>query len=289
MLMALSEQRLSTSFSKTAAKTTKGIVGLSNYLLKPLYWLYERRLETALEHSNAPLPKHIGMVLDGNRRFARQSGFELQLGHEMGASKAEEVLEWCLELDINHITMWVFSTDNKGRSDEELQYLFKLFKHEAERMIANPRIHDNKVRVKIIGDIADFPEDTRGALIELEEKTADYDQMLLNIAIGYGGREEITHAVQKLLKEKLQQGERLEDVVDDLSPDEIGQYLYTAGTPDPDFVIRTSGEIRLSGFLLWQTAYSEYYFCDVFWPSFRRLDFLRALRNYQDRERRFGK
>ncbi len=287
--MALSEYAIPTSFSKTAAKTTKGLIGLSNYVLKPLYWLYERRLEDALERSNAALPKHIGMVLDGNRRFARQSGLELQLGHEMGASKAEEVLEWCLKLGINHITMWVFSTDNKGRSEEELNYLFKLFKHEAERMIANPRIHSNKVRVKIIGDIADFPEDTREALKELEEKTADYDQMLLNIAIGYGGREEITHAVQDLLREKLDQGKQLKDVVDDLSPDEIGRYLYTAGTPDPDFVIRTSGEIRLSGFLLWQTAYSEYYFCDVFWPSFRRLDFLRALRNYQARDRRFGK
>jgi len=287
--MAISNQTFPTSFSKTATKATKGLINVSNYLLQPLYWLYERRLESALERSNAALPKHIGMVLDGNRRFARQSGFELQLGHEMGASKAEEVLEWCLELGINHVTMWVFSTDNKGRSDEELQYLFKLFKHEAERMIANPRIHSNKVRVKIIGDIADFPEDTREALKDLEEQTAAYDQMLLNIAIGYGGREEITHAVQKLLKEKLSQGEELEDVVNDLSPDEIGRYLYTAGTPDPDFVIRTSGEIRLSGFLLWQTAYSEYYFCDVFWPSFRRLDFLRALRNYQARERRFGK
>lgn len=287
--MAISNQTLPTSFLKTVTRTTKGVIDLSNYLLKPLYWLYERRLESALEQSNAALPKHIGMVLDGNRRFARKSGYELKLGHELGASKAEEVLEWCLELGINHVTMWVFSTDNKGRSEEELQYLFKLFKHEAERMVANPRIHSNKVRVKIIGNIEDFPEETRAALIELEEQTADYDQMLLNIAIGYGGREEITHAVQRLLKEKLSQGEELEDVVNDLSPDEIGQYLYTAGTPDPDFVIRTSGEIRLSGFLLWQTAYSEYYFCDVFWPSFRRLDFLRALRNYQARERRFGK
>lgn len=287
--MAISNQTFPTSFSKTATKATKGLIDVSNHLLKPLYWLYERRLENALKRSNAALPKHIGMVLDGNRRFARKEGFELQLGHEMGASKAEEVLEWCLELDINHITMWVFSTDNKGRSDDELQYLFKLFKHEAERMVANPRIHSNKVRVKIIGDIADFPEDTRDALTELEEKTADYDQMLLNIAIGYGGRQEITHAVQKLLKDKFSQGKALEDVANDLSPDEIGRYLYTAGTPDPDFVIRTSGEIRLSGFLLWQTAYSEYYFCDVFWPSFRRLDFLRALRNYQARDRRFGK
>ncbi|MEZ4630608.1 MAG: polyprenyl diphosphate synthase [Deinococcales bacterium] len=276
------------ALKKRMVKTGKAILDGWHMLSEPLYWLYEKRLHREVTQSGLALPKHIGMILDGNRRFAKQAGLGLDYGYDMGASKAEEVLEWCLELGIHHVTMWIFSTENHKRSLEEKDTLFKLFKREAEKMLANPRLHENRVKVKLIGDIKDFPQDVQEALMRLEEKTKDYDAMLLNIAVGYGGREEITYAVRHWLEHNLQAGKSLEEVKNTLSPEVIERYLYTAGSPDPDFVIRTSGEIRLSGFLLWQSAYSEYYFCDVFWPSFRRLDFLRALRNFQARQRRFG-
>ena len=260
---------------------------LWNFWNAPLYWLYERRLLKAVK--SAPLPRHLGMILDGNRRFARQSGLPISKGHELGASKAEEVLDWCLELNISHITMWIFSTENKNRSTKEVNNLFELFEEQALRMARSSRLHQHKVKVKIIGELKHFPASLQQAFYNLEHVTEGYNQRWLNIAVGYGGREEITHAVRRLLKEKSDKGENLEMLAETLTAQEIEKYLYTAGTPDPDFVIRTSGEIRLSGFLLWQAAYSEYYFCDVFWPSFRKLDFLRALRDFQARERRFGK
>lgn len=255
---------------------------------KPLYWLYERRLLRVVQ-ANERLPNHIGIIMDGNRRFAKTIGMDVRSGHDYGASKAREVLDWCLELGIKHVTLWGFSTENKGRKPEEVAHLHSLFAQQAKELINDERLHNNKVQVRVIGDIGDFPADTKKALSAMEEATATYDGMQLNIALGYGGREEIISAVQRLLHDKSDTAMSLEDLVNSINADEIGQYLYTAGTPDPDFVIRTSGEVRLSGFLLWQTAYSEFYFCDAFWPSFRKLDFLRALRHFQARERRFGK
>lgn len=257
-------------------------------LSQPLYWLYGGRLEREVRVGGR-LPNHIGLILDGNRRFARAAGMAKNLGHTLGAHKAYEVLEWCLELGIPHITLWVFSTDNKGRDAEEVGHLLQLFAGEAAKMVHDPRIHKNRVRIKMIGRLEDFPEAVRDNLRRLEQATESYDGLLLNIAIGYGGREEIAESVRRLLRAKAAQGASLEELAASLSVDDIGQNLYTAGFPDPDFIIRTSGEVRLSGFLLWQSAYSEYYFCDVNWPGFRKVDFLRALRSFQDRERRFGK
>jgi short-chain Z-isoprenyl diphosphate synthase len=227
--------------------------------------------------------------LDGNRRFARSMGLEAGRGHDLGAHKAYEVLEWCLELGIPHVTIWVFSSDNKSRDPEEVAGLLELFAREAKKMVADERIHRNRVRIKMIGQTEDFPEKVRDNLRELEEATQSYDGLLLHVAIGYGGREEITDAVRKHLRNQLEQGTPLEELINTLSVADIDAQMYTAGTPDPDFIIRTSGEIRLSGFLLWQSAYSEYYFCDAYWPSFRRMDFLRAIRSFQNRERRYGK
>ncbi len=263
-------------------------LNLWHVVTKPLYWLYERRLLRAVE-ANGRLPRHLGLILDGNRRYAKTLGIDLAEGHTLGARKAREVIEWCLELGIYHVTLWVFSTDNKGRDPQEVAHLLRLFAQEATAMSQDQRVHKHGVRVKLIGNIGAFPDDVQDALRHLEEVTQHYDQALVNVAIGYGGREEITHAVRELLRHKDADDEDLASVAESLTADEIGQHLYTAGTPDPDFVIRTSGEVRLSGFLLWQTAYSEYYFCDVFWPSFRRVDFLRALRDFQARERRFGR
>ncbi|WP_245900887.1 isoprenyl transferase [Deinococcus yavapaiensis] len=256
-------------------------------VLGPLYWWYERRVERRVKVGR--MPQHLGLILDGNRRFARTLGVESKIGHDLGAHKAYEVLEWCLELGIPHVTLWVFSNDNKSRDDLEVTHLLRLFAQEAAKMVHDPRIHKNRVRIKMIGHIEDFPEEVRDNLRNLEKVTEAYDGLLLNIAIGYGGREEITEAVRKLLREAAEQGLTLQQLANELKVPHIGAHMYTNESPDPDFIIRTSGEVRLSGFLLWQSAYSEYYFCDVYWPGFRKVDFLRALRSYQKRDRRFGK
>lgn len=265
----------------------RGALGVVSALTKPLYWLYERRLLRAVKGSEY-LPRHIGIIMDGNRRFARAIGMDLAAGHDYGATKAREVLDWCLELGIRHVTLWGFSTENRSRAPDEVAHLHRLFGQQARELLTDERLHANKVRVKVIGDIQDFPEEAKGALREMEEATARYDGMQVNVALGYGGREEIVAAVRNLLSEKAAAGEDLAAAAEELNAEEIGRHLYTAGSPDPDFVIRTSGEVRLSGFLLWQSAYSEFYFCDAFWPDFRKLDFLRAVRSFQARERRFG-
>lgn len=268
-------------------KPKLGALTLLNRLSYPLYWLYERMLESGLQRGS--LPQHVGVIMDGNRRFARRFDVDVKAGHDYGAEKAQEFLDWCLELGIPHVTIWGFSSENRGRDDQEVAHLHELFYRQATSLLDDPRLHRNRVRVRIIGDIEDFPDKARKALRTIEEATREYDGLNLNLALGYGGREEIVSAVRKLLKSKADEGTSLEDIAEQLEADEIGKHLYTAGLPDPDFVIRTSGEIRLSGFLLWQTAYSEFYFCEAFWPDFRKVDFLRALRNFQARDRRFGK
>ncbi len=263
------------------------LLTLWDNLNKPLYWFYEQQLLREIKH-NTKLPHHIGIIMDGNRRFAKAIGLDSKMGHDYGAGKAREVLDWCLELGIKHVTIWGFSSENTSRNPEEVAHLFSIFAREAKALLTDTRIHTNHVRVKVIGNIEDFPEDTKEALRNMEKATETYQGLLLNLALGYGGREEIVAAVRKFLHTHANTHE-VHELIDQVTPDAIGKYLYTAGIPDPDFVIRTSGEIRLSGFLLWQTAYSEFYFCDAYWPSFRKVDFLRALRNFQERERRFGK
>lgn len=275
--------------STAGSRRVKRAYGAWNSLTKPLYWLYERRLLHAIQGGEGRLPRHIGIIMDGNRRFARTAGLDLKIGHDYGATKAREVLDWCLELGIQHVTLWGFSNENRGRAPEEVAHLHSLFGEQAKELLHDTRLHRNRVRVRIIGDIEDFPQGAKDALKAMEEATADYGGMHLNVALGYGGREEIVTAVRKLLAEKAEHGEDLHSLADGLEAEEIGRHLYTAGIPDPDFVIRTSGEVRLSGFLLWQTAYSEFYFCDAFWPEFRKVDFLRAIRDFQARERRFGR
>lgn len=270
------------------APRVRRALGIVNGLSRPLYWLYERRLLRAVTTTGS-LPRHIGIIMDGNRRFARANGVAVAAGHDHGATKAREVLDWCLELNIRHVTLWGFSTENRGRSSAEIDHLHRLFGQQARELLSDDRLHKNQVRVRVIGDIDDFPDEAKASLRAMEEATKDYAGMQVNIALGYGGREEIVSAVRKLLLEKAARGEDLEAAAAELGADAIGRHLYTAGSPDPDFVIRTSGEVRLSGFLLWQTAYSEFYFCDAFWPDFRKLDFLRAVRSFQARERRFGR
>ena len=256
--------------------------------LRPIYWLYERRLLAGVRQCGV-LPNHIGVIMDGNRRFARSSGLDVSQGHDFGANKAREVLDWCLELGIKHVTLWGFSTENRGRDETEVAHLYSLFAQQAKELVQDPRLHRHRVRVRVIGNIDDFPEGVKQALYEMERATESYGDMHLNVALGYGGREEIVTAVKKLLRDRGDPAMSIDELAEHVSAEAIQRHLYTAGCPDPDFVIRTSGEVRLSGFLLWQTAYSEFYFCDAFWPSFRKIDFLRAIRSFQARERRLGR
>ncbi|HJP99497.1 MAG TPA: polyprenyl diphosphate synthase [Rhodanobacteraceae bacterium] len=260
---------------------------LLRLLLYPAYRWYEHAL--ARQVTEGRVPAHIGLILDGNRRFARGMGLEATLGHQYGVNKLREVLEWCLDLDVRHVTLYVFSTENFGRPTAEVECLLDLFVRESARLLQEPRMKSGRVRVKIIGQRDRLPEKVVAASEALELSTAGHDGMLLTIALAYSGRQEITDAVKSLLANAAAGGRSLEEVAAGLKTEEIERYLYTEGMPDPDFIIRTSGEQRLSGFLIWQAAYSEFYFCDVLWPAFRRIDFLRAVRTYQRRNRRYGR
>jgi short-chain Z-isoprenyl diphosphate synthase len=246
-----------------------------------VYRLYARRVEDRIDHARSP--KHIGVILDGNRRWARASGGTTEQGHRAGADKIHELLGWCEETDVEVVTLWLLSTDNLGRPEEELLPLLAIIEATVRGLAA-----DGRWRVHHVGQLDLLPARTQRVLKEAEEKAGDVDGILVNVAVGYGGRQEITDAVRSLLADRAARGARLEDVAGTLTVEDIAEHLYTRGQPDPDLVIRTSGEQRLSGFMLWQSAHSEYYFCEVFWPAFRKVDFLRALRDYAARHRRYG-
>jgi short-chain Z-isoprenyl diphosphate synthase len=256
-------------------------------LSKILYRLYQRRL--LAEIGRGKLPQHIGLILDGNRRYARSIGLrDIIDGHRRGAQKLEEVLNWCEELDIRMVTIWILSTENLQRPPEELDGLLGLIEHKMRDTATDPKIHAKRMRIRAIGKLEILPESLRAAIRQAEEATREYDRFCLNVAVGYGGRQEIVDAVQSLLRERQAQGMDLGRAIAEVTADNVSKYVYTYDLPDPDLIIRTSGELRLSGFLLWQSAYSEFYFCDAYWPAFRRIDLLRAIRSYQQRERRFG-
>jgi len=249
-----------------------------------VYWLYEKWLLNSIK--NGPIPKHVALILDGNRRWARSKGMAHTFGHRVGADVAEKVLEWCLDLKIQTVTLYVLSTENLKRSQEELSEILRLIKERAEKLVNDPRIHRNRVRVTVIGRRQLIPDDVRRALERLEETTKEYDNYFLNIAVAYGGRAEIVDAAKRIAL-KVKEGHLS---VEDIDEKVIEANLYTFGIPnsDPDLIIRTSGEERISNFLLWQSAYSELVFLDIFWPEFRKIDLLRTIRTYQRRNRRFG-
>jgi short-chain Z-isoprenyl diphosphate synthase len=252
-----------------------------------IYRLYERRL---LEQVRAlPLPRHIGIILDGNRRFGRQR--KLTSPHEVysaGAQKLDDLLDWCVDLKLGAITLWVLSTDNFDRRPEEISGILSALEHKLALLAEDPQIHQKRICVRAIGQLNLLPESTLAALRAAEAATKGYDEMYLTIAAAYGGQQEIADAVQSLLREQLTAGKTLDQVIGLVTPEVINSYLYSPHLPAPDLIIRTSGEIRLSGFLLWQSAYSEFHFTDVFWPEFRLIDFLRAIRAFQQRHRRYG-
>lgn len=252
-------------------------------LLKPVYQGYEWMLER--EVRGGKIPQHIAIIMDGNRRLAERLGLRLWEGHKLGAEKVEDVLDWCLDLGIKTVTAYAFSTENFSRPKDEVERLFDLFEEYFNRVAVDERIHKNRTRVKAIGRVERFPERVREAIKRAEEATKDYDGFHLNLAVAYGGRQEVLDAVKKIA-EKVREGSLELSAVNE---ETMSKNLYTNGLPDPDLIIRTSGEERISGFLLWQSAYSELYFCESFWPGFRKIDFLRAIRTFQQRKRRFGR
>ena len=269
-----------------------------------LYDIYERRLAARIDP--ATVPRHVGVILDGNRRWAKSMGFGAAQGHKRGADKIEEFLGWAEQMGVQVVTLWLLSTDNLSRDPAELSPLLDIIAHAVDELAETGRWS-----LRLVGAVDLLPEPLaerlRAAVVRSRPasagasesdgaaghavKTAEVEdrRMQVNIAVGYGGRQEIADAVRELLRERAAAGASLEEVAASLSEEDITEHLYTKGQPDPDLVIRTSGEQRLSGFLLWQSVHSEYYFCEVNWPAFRRVDFLRALRDFASRERRLGR
>ncbi len=248
-----------------------------------LYRLYEPLLWSQIKRG--PNPHHIGLIVDGNRRFAKGMGMAKNEGHSAGSDKLEDFLRWCWRLEIKIVTLYGFSTENYNRSDDEIDYLMDLILRKLKEFQVDPVIKTERVKIKVIGRKEDLSAEMNEEIEKVEAMTADHDRFQLNIAISYGGRAEIIDAV-KVIANEVKEG-KIE--VNDIDEQSFTKYLYTEGIRDPDLIIRTSGEERLSGFLLWQSAYSELYFTEVFWPAFRMIDFWRAIRVYQQRERRFGR
>jgi short-chain Z-isoprenyl diphosphate synthase len=250
-----------------------------------LYATYEHRLIAELDHDR--LPRHVAVLADGNRRWARTNapGQPLVAGYQAGADKLKEFVEWCDEIGIPVVTLWVLSTDNFARTGaEELEPLLSVIEQLVAGLAASRRW-----RVHVVGALDLLPPESAARLKAAEDATTDLEGMLVNIAVSYGGRHELRDAVRSLLAEEARLGTPISELAETLDIEHIAEHLYTKGQPDPDLIIRTSGEQRLSGFLMWQSAHSEFYFCEALWPDFRKVDFIRALRSYGQRERRFGR
>jgi short-chain Z-isoprenyl diphosphate synthase len=250
-------------------------------LRRVLYPAYEARVVRRLPADR--LPKHVGVMLDGNRRWAKAVGQDAGHGHRAGAANISPLLQWCEELGVEVVTLWLLSTDNLNRPAAELSELLGIIEEAVSDLASEQRW-----RLHPVGALDLLPAGTARRLKEASEQTRDVDGLIVNIAVGYGGRREIADAVRSLLSDHASRGTSIEELADTLDVEHIAEHLYTKGQPDPDLVIRTSGEQRLGGFLLWQSAHSEFYFCEAYWPDFRRVDFLRAVRAYAERERRFG-
>lgn len=248
-----------------------------------IYNVYERRLRRKLDGLRKP--RHVGVILDGNRRWAKEAGLDAAFGHRAGARKIAELLNWCAESDVEVVTLWLLSTDNLNRTSEELDALLEIITGVVDELTEPGK----PWRVRIVGALDLLPTETAAQLSAAALRTEGRSGMQVNVAVGYGGRQEITDAVRKLLQQEAEAGTSIDELAEQLSVGHIAEHLYTSGQPDPDLVIRTSGEQRLSGFMLWQSAHSEYWFCEAYWPAFRRIDFLRAMRDFAIRHRRIGR
>lgn len=256
-------------------------------MLEPIYRLYAARLEREVRAGR--LPCHVAVILDGNRRYAAERGLATHEGHAAGAEKIHEFLGWCADLGLQHVTLWLLSTDNLARDDEEIAALLQVITRAVGDLADSPDARRRRQRVSAVGALELLPEAVRQRLADAAAATADHDGLHVQVAVGYGGRQEICDAVRGLVRERAAAGDTPEAIADAVTPEAVAAHLYSSGVPDPDLVIRTSGEVRLSGFMLWQSAHAEYHFADPYWPAFRRIDFLRALRDYQQRTRRFGR
>jgi len=264
------------------------IIKIGNLFLKPAYWVYERWLWFQIK--NGPFPSHVAIIPDGNRRWARRLGLEPHVGHEYGYEKLKEVIDWLFDLNINAVTVYAMSNENcLYRPELERQHLFKIIAKGLDELISKANELCKKgVKVKVIGRLDIIPDFLKIRIKKIEELTSKNNSRILTIALCYGGRQEILDAVKKLVKDVVNGELSIENINEDI----FTKYLYTeflGSLQEPDLIIRTSGEIRISNFLLWQSAYSELYFCEAFWPEFRKIDLWRAIRSYQRRERRFGR
>lgn len=253
-------------------------------LPKVLYPLYEARLLRDLK--GVPQPKHVAIMADGNRRWAREAGFDdVSHGHRVGAAKIGEMIGWCADTEVEVVTIYLLSTENLKRSAEEVDLLFDIISDVIEHLSSM----ELDCQVRLVGHLDLLPDVVSSRMQAAAEPTKDNEGIIVNVAVGYGGRQEIVDAVQNLIRAEAAAGITAAEMASRITAESITSHLYTKGLPDPDLVIRTSGEQRLSGFLLWQSAYSEIWFTDTYWPAFRKIDFLRALRDYSQRSRRFGK
>ena len=255
---------------------------IARKFLSPVYKLYERRLLRQVR--KGPVPKHLAVIMDGNRRYAESLGLAPYEGHVVGKNTLESLSDWCRGLNIRYLTVYAFSLENFNRKDEELEPLMDLFEESFRSAGDDPRVHENKVRVRALGHRELLPDRVVEAIEYAESRTKDYRDYNYNLAVAYGGRQEIVRSVKRIAR-KIESGEISSNQVDIAM---ISENLYTGDLPDPDLILRTSGEERISNFLLWQLAYSELYFADVFWPEMRKIDFLRAIRSFQQRKRRLG-
>ena len=265
-----------------AKRLSEGSPYLSHAVAGAIRDATERQLLERIRQ--APVPKHLAIIMDGNRRFAADHGLLIAEGHVQGKDKLQELLDWCLEAGIRILTVYALSTENLSRSPDELEALMDLFEHSFRDVATDERVHRHHIRVRAFGNLKILPERVREAIRLAEQATKEYREYTYNVAIAYGGREEIVRAI-RALAEEVRDGKLTPEQIDS---EKVSSHLYTADLPDPDLVFRTSGEERISNFLLWQAAYAELYFADVMWPGLTKVDFLKAIRAFQTRQRRYG-
>lgn len=256
---------------------------MKRIFLSPLYNYYENNLKKSILKGDRP--RHIGIILDGNRRGALSLGVPLKKGYEIGSNKLEDVLDWVWDLDVKVISVWIFSTENFSRDIDQISTIMKMAEEKTKQIREDHKIHSRGVQIRYSGDRTLLNESLRDQIDQTEAATEHYKNYILNVCLAYGGRAEITSAMKKIAN--LVKNDKL--TIDQIDEDLITEHLYTNGLPDPDLIIRTSGSARLSGFLMWQSTYSELYFTDVLWPYFRKIDLFRAIRDFQGRKRKFGK
>jgi tritrans,polycis-undecaprenyl-diphosphate synthase [geranylgeranyl-diphosphate specific] len=282
---SLARRRFNQVQRAVACSAARGGVGvrISDKIGDALGHAVEAKLEREVRQS--PLPQHVAIIMDGNRRFALGARISASIGHRRGKEKLEEVMDWILDLGIKYLTVYALSTENlRNRNEKELKALFNLYEEGLRDLADDERVHSHRVRVQVAGRTELLPKNVLEAIDYATERTSDYNDVVFTICLAYGSREEIVKAVRGIAEDYAAGNLELHEI----DESEVSSRLYTGGMPDPDLVIRTSGEERISNFLLWQMAYSELYFTDVFWPSFNRRELLRAIDTYQKRKRRYG-